>query len=81
MIPHAHLIGWYYRRNGDHVGPLSPANVADLLSSGELQPTDMLVQIAPAPAGSDNRASYDYREAAAVAADSSSVEGSAMSYS
>lgn len=66
MRPLPHLIGWYYRRAGHHVGPLTPVEIAQLLDSGELRPTDMLVEIAPAAEGGSG-VRYDYQQAAVVA--------------
>ena len=68
MKPDPTLIGWYYKRGEEHVGPLPVQEVARLLASGQLQPQEMLIGIAEmdGPAGSDVR--YSYLDAASVVA-------------
>jgi GYF domain 2 len=67
MRPHSRLIGWYYVRDGQHFGPFSPADITRLLKSGVLCRTDMLVEIASAPAGDGAGVRYDYQDVASVA--------------
>ena len=57
------LIGWYYKRGGQHLGPLSTEQVGRLLASGALRPTEMLVEIAEAGGG----VRYSYLDATSVA--------------
>lgn len=46
MRPHSKLIGWYYTRDDEHIGPLTVTRVADLLQEGMLSPSEMLIEIA-----------------------------------
>lgn len=61
------LNGWYYKRDGERIGPISQEAVARLVKSGQLDPAEMLVGIEedPAEAGSSTR--YSYLDAATVA--------------
>lgn len=67
MRPDSTLIGWYYKRGNQHVGPLPIEEVTRLLATGELSPTEMLIEIAEkeGPRGLD--VCYSYVDAASAA--------------
>ncbi len=60
MSPDPTLIGWHYKRGQRHIGPLRIQEVAQLLSKGQLQPAEMLIEIGEmtTPTGPDVRYSY-----------------------
>ena len=62
MKPDASLVGWYFRRGNERVGPLPIQEIARLLRAGQLRPGDMLIEIGEAEAG----ARYSYVTAAAA---------------
>jgi hypothetical protein len=66
MRPDPTLIGWYYKRGEQRIGPLPLEQVAQLLSAGRLLPTDMLIEIREQPTPEGPTVAYSYLDAASA---------------
>jgi hypothetical protein len=66
MKPDRELVGWYYKRGEQHVGPLPIEEVARLLATGQLRPTDMLIEIAEMRGDAGPGVRYSYLDAASA---------------
>ena len=60
MQPDKTLIGWYYKRDGRRIGPISLDRVQHLLATGQLQPSEMLIEIAEGNSEAGPTTKYSY---------------------
>src|SRR2546421_8057311 len=66
MQPDKSLIGWYYKRDGRRIGPISLNKVQHLLATGQLQPSEMLIEIAEVNSEAGPTTKYSYVDAASA---------------
>ena len=75
MQPDQSLTGWYYKRDGQRIGPISLDQVGYLLATGQLEPSEMLIEIAEARCAAGPTTKYSYVDAASAATRRDAVNG------